>query len=158
MVPFRYEYPIDRLLHQVKQRNDFALLNALGWLFGENSPSPPRQAVIIPVPSDFVSISRRGFNQAAVFAERLASANHLPVDYCSVAKRWQNRVRQKSLRARQRHENARQSFYFRGNAHFSTVVIVDDVVTTGATSAKLASLLRANGATKVSCYALAAKL
>jgi ComF family protein len=96
----------------------------------------------------------RGFNQAALLAERLAPALGLPL-----RPRWLARVRatgpQTDLGAAERRANVRGAFVADTAVAGRHVVVVDDVLTTGATVAECARALRAAGAIRVGVLTVA---
>ena len=114
---------------------------------------PPTDAVLVPVPLHPRRLATRGYNQAALLAQELASRCRWACE-----PRWLRRVREterqvgksRSLRL----TNARGAFEQRrpGPAH---VVLVDDVVTTGSTVRACAQALADGGATLVAVAALA---
>ncbi len=111
-------------------------------------------AALVPVPLGRPRQRERGFNQAALLAERLAPALGV-----AVRPRWLARVRdtqpQSDLGAAERHANVRGAFAARAEVAGHHVVVVDDVLTTGATVAECARALRAAGAARVGVVAVA---
>src|SRR5207237_6401269 len=96
----------------------------------------------------------RGFNQAALLAERLARVLGVPL-----RQRWLARTRatvpQTALSATERRVNVRGAFVASTSAAGADVVLVDDVLTTGATAAECARALRAAGARSVGVLTVA---
>jgi len=108
---------------------------------------------LIPVPLALTRLFRRGHNQAILLAVPLARHFGIPVHRRGVQKvggRTPQRGQSRSTRAL----SVRDSFH--AKRRFSGhLAIVDDVMTTGATVAALASTLRAAGAERVDVWALA---
>ena len=100
--------------------------------------------VLIPVPIHRNKYRKRGFNQAALVAERLGGLSGIPVD-----KTWLMRVvdtrPQKELNDAGRRENLKNAFQVAENdVDYKRVVLVDDIYTTGSTvDAACAVLLEA---------------
>jgi ComF family protein len=126
-----------------------ALARPLATLLVEQcAPALPAGGVIVPVPLARARERERGFNQAALVAERVARAVRAPL-----APRWLARVRstapQTDLDAPARRANVRGAFLASAAAAGADVVLVDDVLTTGATASECARALRAAGARSV---------
>jgi ComF family protein len=106
---------------------------------------------IIPVPLHDQRARERGFNQAAVIAECLAKPLHLPLDQATL---WRPRASEKyraGLDPKGRRDTVAGVFEVRHPklVEGETVLLVDDVFTTGATVNSCAEVLLASGARKV---------
>ncbi len=112
--------------------------------------------VLIPVPLHWWRKWRRGFNQSEALALAIARQLDLP---CEPA--WLRRVRhtphQTSLGAAERRANLRGAFRASPTAELKgkTVLLVDDVLTTGSTASEAARALCEAGAAKVVVAVLA---
>lgn len=110
---------------------------------------------ITPVPLSSEKLKKRGFNQAGLLAKELAGL--LKVAYVdNVLVRENDSQIQHTLNSSQREENAEKSFHI-ADAELvkgKSILLVDDVLTTGATLRICASLLLDNGAKSV-CAAAA---
>lgn len=157
LVPFRYAFPVDRLIVGLKFAGRLERARLLGTLLaGFLEPrlaAADRPAALIATPLHPERARRRGFNQAAEIARPVASALGLPL-LRDAARRVRATAEQSALDAAARHANLRDAFAVRGDlpAH---VAILDDVVTTGATAAALAGALRAAGVRRVTLIAVA---
>lgn len=111
---------------------------------------------VVPVPRSPAAVRKFGFDQAQLLARQIAEQLHCP--YCQALEHTGS-TKQKSLNRAQRMENAVSS-YSVADACVSAVygrhiLLVDDVVTTGATMSVCAELLRKCGAVSVDAFAMA---
>jgi len=155
---FVLEPPADDLVHALKYEGwpelaDF-MGEALARLDLPEIVSSGRSAVV-PVPTTSGRLRSRGYNQAELLARRLAEARHLPM-YRAIQRTAEGRS-QTSLAPAERRENVRGAFSrvpravrLIGGAH---VVLVDDVLTTGATASEAAATLTNMGAATVTLVA-----
>ena len=90
----------------------------------------------------------RGFNQAAYLAERLSGYTGIPWDEQLVRKIKKTRS-QKKLNAAERRRNLKKAYLVTGKISGLTVLVVDDVYTTGSTMDAMAMSLREAGAEEV---------
>jgi ComF family protein len=157
-VCFDFGYPIRQLIHRVKYGRDIACARLLGELAAAHLNSiapPPAGATLFPVPLARGRTLVRGFNQAMEIALPIARAKRLAVDGVSIYKR-QGKKAQSTLNAVSRHANIRGAFGSRGTVASGTAIIVDDVLTTGATVSSMAGTLKAAGARHVLAWIIAA--
>jgi len=122
----------------------------LGWIHAEaNDALLAAGTVIVPIPSSRRSARKRGFHSAAVLAQALSRATGLE---CRWMLSQRGRTAQKSLTLDQRHAHAKASLHA-AQAHPlrvpPRVLLVDDVLTTGATVSQSALILKELGVTEV---------
>jgi ComF family protein len=119
--------------------------------FRERSPD-----ALIPVPLFPVKERERGFNQAERLARRLGAAVNVPVR-SDFLKRVLPTPSQTRLSRTQRAENMRNAFALKRDEQLSAVslVLIDDVFTTGATTSACAKLLLKAGAARVVVWTMA---
>lgn len=112
--------------------------------------------IIVPVPLHRARLWRRRYNQSALLAR--AAGRRMQIPFCLDALvRLRATPAQKGLGRRQRRENVRNAFTVRRPeaVRGKTVLLVDDVFTSGATLDECAKALRAAGASDVCVLALA---
>jgi ComF family protein len=113
-------------------------------------------AAVVPVPLHWWRRWRRGYNQSAALARSIAAHLQIPC-FPSQLRRLRNTPDQTLQSPAGRRENVRGAFRARRRPQLkgSTVLLVDDVMTTGATAHEAARALRAAGAARVVVAALA---
>lgn len=114
----------------------------------------PKPQALLPVPLHTQRIRERGFNQALELARPLAKYWDIPILKDAVI-RHKNTPTQTGLSARGRQKNLRGAFEVNTIDDYHHVAIVDDVVTTGATSRELAILLGSTGIGRIDVIAVA---
>ena len=112
--------------------------------------------LLIPVPLHPVKEREREFNQAVRLARRLCRVSGIPTD-CKVLRRVIQTRTQTHLSREERLQNVRNAFELRKGADLSgkRVILIDDVLTTGATTNACAEVLRGGGASKVCVWTVA---
>ena len=111
---------------------------------------------IIPVPLHKSRLKERGYNQAAVLAKALSQRCKVPVRE-DVAVRCKKTIPQKQLNYAERQNNLKKAFKICANdVKLNTVIIMDDIYTTGSTVDALAEVLLSKGVTRVFVITLAA--
>lgn len=145
-----------QLIHRFKYRGDVALSRPLAALaadaWNERYPGPPPD-LVTAIPLHWTRRIRRGYNQAELLAREFGIRQKLP---------WQGLLRrchatgsQARLTRAQRQKNLKNAFVCRESIQGAEVLLIDDVLTTGATlSAATRALLQA-GAENVYILTLA---
>jgi len=148
-----YDGLLRELILRLKHAGGEGLAEVLGDLWAEHAGPRLRQLgadVVIPVPLHWWRRLSRGYNQSAALARSLAAALGLPC-----RPRWLRRVRATAKQTLQtpaaRWDNVRGVFAARPHPELRgrTVLLVDDVLTTGGTASEAARALRAAGAARV---------
>lgn len=148
---FVMDGPARRLAHELKYEGLTSLAEPMGALMAECSDVDDAD-VVMPVPLHRARVRSRGYNQAAELARHLAVALRAPYEPRAV-----RRVRDTAPLARTMHRDERRAIV--GGAFAADalrvdgrrVLLVDDVVTTGATLDACAGALRDAGASAVRC-------
>jgi ComF family protein len=146
----RYAFPVDRLVQQLKFGHRLAIADFFAACLRAclHTYMPAEGSVIVPVPLSRLRLKERGFNQAVEIARPLARALHLPLDTHSLV-RVRETLPQSLLPWRARQGNVRHAFESRSDFSGRTVIVVDDVMTTGATLDTVARTLKDHGAAHV---------
>jgi ComF family protein len=149
---FTKQSAVQRLLHQLKYKGNRQVGMYLGKMMGAAIGGHTRfnsVDLLLPLPLHRRRQRRRGYNQAAVICEGLAESLHVPVVEQALQRKVHTATQTKKNRT-DRWENMRDRFQITNmnvleNKH---VLLVDDVVTTGATLEACGStLLRIPGIT-----------
>lgn len=137
-----YQYPVNQLIQNFKDREELNALLALYALLGK-LPKPigctAKNTVILPIPTTASRIRERGFNPVLILAKFLSWHWQLPL-WQGVARRDGAR-HQRGLGRTERLTNIQSDFYLLEAVPTPQVIIFDDVVTTGSTVASAAQLL-----------------
>ncbi len=154
--PYLMEGAMRDAVHFFKYRDYRAGAPELGRMLAQHLDSRPIPAdVIASVPLRWRRERERGYNQSALLARELGKLIDTPVDN-RLLRRTRHDPPQVSLDGyEERRRNIEGAFECRAKLDGVTVLLIDDVVTTGSTMSACASSLKAAGATSVWGLALA---
>jgi competence protein ComFC len=141
-----------------KFRNRREAAIALGAILGAKLPAA--FDAVVPLPLHAHRLRTRGFNQAAAIAQGIVSVLAAPLCEDALVRRLAT-LPQSSLALVDRKQNVTNAFARgpgSGALRGKNVLLVDDVVTTGATLCACARVLRECGVRRLSCAALAVTL
>ena len=148
-----YEGPLRQLVHLFKYGGMRPLAGTFGELLARALPRETSFDVIVPMPLHWLRRWQRGFNQSALLAREIAGRWHTPI--ADVARRGKRTAPQAGLTNSKRRLNVQGAFQVRGRLDGQHVLLVDDVLTTGATASACARALKRAGASRVTLLALA---
>ena len=149
--PCSYEGVLKELIHAFKYSGKVHLGSVLSGLIVEfiKEYSLPIDFVdfIIPVPLHKSRMREREFNQAQVLSEHIAKEFGKPMLNDALIRHRATRT-QTELEDQERHANVKDSFSVKKNHPLKgkNVLLIDDVLTTAATSSEAAYVLKENGA------------
>lgn len=133
------------LIDHYKFEFAIAASTPLADLLDATLPDLPQQSVIVPIPTVNHHIRRRGFDHTLLVARKLAKRRHRPVQ--QLLKRKTKTTQRTATSSKQRQEQAQQAFAVTGQVDPDKIyVLVDDIVTTGATINYGAKALKDAGA------------
>ncbi|MBF0237970.1 MAG: ComF family protein [SAR324 cluster bacterium] len=129
----------------------------LGWLMARDGVDETEKIdTIIPLPLHQERLRSRCFNQAALLAHYFKKHANVP---CQIKPSWLVRTRntlpQSQLTGEERYRNVRAAFEANKDVNGNHLLIIDDVMTTGATLNMAAQALKNQGARYVSVLTLA---
>jgi ComF family protein len=150
---FEKEGVFQVVVHNLKyggvQALGFELGRRLGRVIAEQGVSAD---AIVPVPLHRRKLRERGYNQAELIARGVSEISGTPV-WSDLVRRKKYTKTQTTLTLNDRRENMEDAFESaikrRGDLKGKTVLLIDDVVTTGATMIGCARVLHASGAQRV---------
>jgi competence protein ComFC len=150
-----YKGVVKKLLYQFKYKPHVGdLRKVLGDLFYEGLIQKEgcyqlltEASVIVPIPLYKTKLRSRGYNQSQLLADNLAKKCGMDVLHC--LERIKNTHTQVGLPQQKRLENIKGAFVLTVDTLPDQVVLVDDVVTSGATLNEAAKILKKAGVKKV---------
>jgi ComF family protein len=149
--PFLYAEPMDRLIQGLKYQHQLQLARWLGdqMLAALQARSGlPEFDAVLPLPLHPIRMKRRGFNQAMELARPIAAALKTPL-HALTASRCHDTAPQASLPRQERQRNIRGAFECSEDYSGKTLLVIDDVLTTGSSASELARVLKLHGARQV---------
>ena len=144
------EPPADALVHSMKYEGWRILGQVLGGYMAKNPPGQTGTGPVIPVPTTRRRQRRRGYNQALVLADYVAREWNRPILDALERPSGRTQVR---LSPSERRTNVQDTFQVKESVgsriRGRRVILVDDVLTTGATAISAAEALGKAGAKEV---------
>lgn len=148
---------VQHLLHQLKYRGQRDVGQVLGrWYGHELAQNNFQFDLIVPVPLHPSKLAKRGYNQSDPFAEGMAESLRIPW-HAAGLRRIEHTDSQTSKNRVERWQNVADVFQVTDPTIIQGkhVLVVDDVLTTGATLEACATILLAAGAAEVSVATIA---
>lgn len=148
--------PADKVIHHFKYRRKTRLAELLGRAMAgivRADHTLSRADIITPIPLHWWKKTRRGYNQADTLTRIISTETGIRLEH--LLRRIRNTRTQTRLSAEERRENVLNAFTLSGNnIKDKKVLLIDDVLTTGATVNECARVLKEDGAAAVySCVA-----
>lgn len=153
-----FDGPVRNALHRLKYRRDIGLGDSLagqmvGFVRGLAWPID----MVVPIPLGRKRLQERGYNQVGLIARPLAMALGMEYAPYGLARRRETRS-QVGLGREERRENVQAAFVAGAHAKGKTVLVIDDVATTGSTLSSGAEALFSSGAKDVYAVTVARAL
>lgn len=149
-----YAFPADRIIHALKYGHQLAVADWLGDRMSEILAGFSGD-LIVPLPLHPTRLQQRGFNQAAEIARRISQRLRIPLDLDHLL-RTRATPPQAGLALTARPRNVHNAFTAQLDFSKKHILLVDDVMTSGASLNECARILKLHGARQVSA-AIAAR-
>ena len=159
-IGFDYISPMKSLLLRYKNSGQLSLAKPFAQLLQTRLQQQrlkiPTGRLCIPLPSSNQSLKKRGYNPAAEMAKTLARLNGWRINHDAL-RREQERpyTEQKALDSIGRRLNVLQLYYCSYRLEETEVILIDDIMTSGATLDSASQALKAAGVKRVHCIVLA---
>jgi ComF family protein len=145
---FAYYPPVGGLISQFKYQGKLqygrVLTDLLLSEIRHRYQSAALPQLLLPVPLHRARLRERGYNQALLMAQQMGKALEIPVVH-NVLERVINTAAQQGLSARERKQNLRRAFALSSQVSLqdlTSVVLIDDVVTTMSTVREVARMIK----------------
>lgn len=155
---FRKKGIVQQLLHQLKYNNHPEIGVLLGRIYGhelKNAGFAPEFDLIVPIPLHESRLRKRGYNQSSKFAEGLSYSLGIPWSETVSIRKAKTPTQTRKSRI-ERWENVKDVFSVSPGLIFGKkILLVDDVITTGATVEACGLHIVENGCTQLSVICIA---
>jgi len=155
---FRYDIPVNKAIQILKYNHKqyFAILfaNFLATTVHQTYQDIPLPSCLIPVPLHRSKLKARGFNQAQLISKKLSRLLSIPSN-SGILHKVKSTPPQTGLNKLQRTRNLKGAFHLTDSVTGLHIALIDDVVTTRATSDLLCQLLIDAGAKRVDVWCIA---
>ena len=148
---FRMGGEAAELIYNFKYRGRPELARPLGILAAQAlAQSGIKPDALVPTPLHWFRLLQRGYNQAELLCEAISSETGIPVVHALIRRKWT--YQQARLKRKDRIENLRKAFSVSDSTPCQnrSILLVDDVMTTGSTLSAAAGTLLEAGAKELS--------
>jgi ComF family protein len=152
---FNYEFPINVMLQHYKYRHSLPIAQSFASMM-LRFKSASQFDLIIPMPLHPQRLKERGINQSLEIARLLSKPLNIPMRHA--CERIKFSAPQASLPMKDRVNNMKGAFICNEDLTGRNLILLDDVMTTGASLNALAKAVKAKGAAHVECWLIARTL
>ena len=159
LLVFEKSSSVQEIIHQIKYQKKFLLAVELGRMLGNSiveKKTDWKIDIILPVPLHALKKAERGFNQSFYIAKGIRQVTNFPVSQ-SILKRARYTESQTKKNLIERAENMSEAFTVRNAKKINekNILLVDDVITTGATIRECGKILLTSGAANIYAASIA---
>ncbi|MGD8373771.1 MAG: phosphoribosyltransferase family protein [Candidatus Woesebacteria bacterium] len=143
-----YDGDVVKVIKMLKFERAKAAASPLARILCNQLPLFCEDTIIVPVPTTSSRVRQRGYNQSMLIAKHIGKEKQLKV---IDALGRDSSVRQLGASRQKRHEQIKDAFYCKKQSKVVNrdILLIDDVVTTGATLKAAAKILYASGAANI---------
>jgi competence protein ComFC len=154
-----YNHTIQRLIHIFKYQSPWMLCDLfINWLSLIYEDIINGADIIIPVPIHKYKMMKRGYNQVAILAKKLAKKYNKPC-LLNILTKSHSTISQSSLNKYERQTNVIGSFQINpkkvNKIKNKKILLIDDVITTGATLLECTKVLKQSGINEIQTLCIA---
>jgi len=150
---FEKDKELQDVIHELKYNGKFSIGTFLGKVLADAYKEKLNDwgiEFIVPIPLHRLKRAERGYNQSDFIARGIKSVLNIPVAN-KIIKRIRFTETQTNLNLSDRKVNMKDAFSFRNNKIFrgKNILLIDDVITTGATTSECGRIILEGGAANV---------
>ena len=136
------------LIRQTKFSRKRGYARKLGEYLADSLPYLPENTIVVSAPTASARVRRRGFDHAQLIAQSFANQRHLAYKNILIRRSQDDQIGKRRL---ERIKQMQNSISIKNSADIKgkTILLIDDVITTGATVEAAATILRSQGASHV---------
>jgi len=149
---YLFTSPMSALIIGLKDSNKQYLSSHFAEIAFDTVENLDRITLITFVPSSKKRLRKRGYNQSELIARELSRLTNIPYDSVLLRK---GDTKTSKLNKKEREKQIKDQFTFIKGVFDETVLLIDDVCTTGSTLRECASELKKAGAKEVFCFTVA---
>ncbi|KAF0151733.1 MAG: putative amidophosphoribosyltransferase [Ignavibacteria bacterium] len=156
---FESEKELQTILHLLKYNGKFLLGKFLGEIAAAETIAKIKlwsADLILPVPLHSLKKAERGYNQSDFICKGISKVLKIPYK-AKIIKRTRFTLSQTTMTLEERKQNVHEAFEIKRKKDIAgkRIIIVDDVITTGATITECARVLKENGAEEIFAFSVA---
>lgn len=161
---YKYENSVQKLIKNLKFNHNRRSAKACAYLLFEyfkdvvrenNLDINPKNTIIVPIPSHKLRSLERGYCHLELITKEFSNLSSIECDF-NLIKKVKNTRSQYKVRANQRAKNVRGAFRVNiDNKSEKTILLIDDLVTTGATLEEVIGEIKKYKNNKIICITLA---